>query len=466
MSKLFKNLKKFNNKIALIGLDEKKYSYKEILKKVEYIDSKIENGSLIAMIANNDVASIIGYISFIRSNNVTILLDKSFKIEYIQKIISKYKPNYLFGPPEYFDKLIKINAVLSLRNYKLFKTNYKKHKKINKKNLLLLSTSGTTQNPKFVRLSNSNLENNTRSIIKYLKINSNHNTITTMPMGYSYGLSIINTHLSSGSKVVLNNKTIFDRSFWNLVHKYKITSFGGVPQFYEQLKKLKFDKINLSHLRYLTQAGGKLDKTFLKYFESICEERNIKFIVMYGQTEASPRISYLEWKKFSLKFGSIGKVLSGSKFKILDKKGKYIKSAYSVGELIYFGKNVSLGYANSLEDLYKGDINKGKLFTGDLVYKDNDNYLYIVGRKNRISKIFGLRIDLDDIEKQLQKKQYEVKCVPDNKYLKILIINDYNYEKIKQTIQDLYGVNRNFILISKVKQFTNLNSIKDVITLN
>ena len=95
MSKLFKNLKKFNNKIALIGLDEKKYSYKEILKKVEYINSKIENGSLIVMLANNDVASIIGYISFIRSNNVTILLDKSFKIEYIQKIVSKYKPNYL-----------------------------------------------------------------------------------------------------------------------------------------------------------------------------------------------------------------------------------------------------------------------------------------------------------------------------------------------------------------------------------
>ena len=93
MSKLFKNLKKFNNKIALIGLDEKKYSYKEILKKAEHIDSKIENGSLIVMIADNDVASIMGYISFIRSNNVTILLDKSFKIEYIQKITSKYKPN-------------------------------------------------------------------------------------------------------------------------------------------------------------------------------------------------------------------------------------------------------------------------------------------------------------------------------------------------------------------------------------
>ena len=282
----------------------------------------------------------------------------------------------------------------------------------------MLSTSGTTQNPKFVRLSNSNLYNNTRSIIKYLKIKSDHNTITTMPMGYSYGLSIINTHLSSGSKIILNNKTVFDRSFWKLVDKYKITSFGGVPQLYELLKQLKFEKINLPHLKYLTQAGGKLEKKILKYFENICKEKNIKFIIMYGQTEASPRISYLEWKKFTLKFGSIGKVLSGSKFKILDKRGKYIKSTYSVGELIFFGKNVSLGYASDLEDLYKSDINKGKLFTGDLVYKDNDNYLYIVGRKNRISKIFGLRINLDDIEKQLKKKQYEVKCVSGQQILK------------------------------------------------
>ena len=183
---------------------------------------------------------------------------------------------------------------------------------------------------------------------------------------------------------------------------------------------------------------------------------------MYGQTEASPRISYLEWKKLPLKFGSIGKVLSGSKFKILDKKGKYIKSAYSVGELIYFGKNVSLGYANGLEDLYKGDINKGKLFTGDLAYKDNDGYFYITGRKNRISKVFGIRIDLDDIEKKLKKSSFKIKCIPDNKYLRILIINDYNINRIKKIIYDSYGINKNFIFISKVKQFTDPNYFKAV----
>ena len=183
---------------------------------------------------------------------------------------------------------------------------------------------------------------------------------------------------------------------------------------------------------------------------------------MYGQTEASPRMSYLKWEKFSDKFESIGKPLDGSKFKILDRKNKYIQIPYSIGELIYFGKNVSLGYALNLKDLKKGNENKGKLFTGDLAYKDNDGYFYITGRKNRISKVFGIRIDLDDIEKKLKRSSFKIKCVPDNKYLKILIINDYSVNQIKKIIYDFYGINKNFIFISKVKKFASSNHFKVV----
>ena len=462
MPTLFRNLEKFKSRIALIGPNDKKYSYNQILDRARYINSKIDDRSLILIVASNNIQSIIGYISFIRSNNISILLDKSFKIEYVEEIIKKYKPNYIFCPKGYIDKIEKVYESISLQSYILIKTSFKKHKKINKQNLLLLSTSGTTQNPKFVRLSNINLKCNTKSIIKYLKINSRHTTITTMPMGYSYGLSIINTHLESGSKIVVNDKTIFDKDFWNKINKYKVTSFGGVPQFYEQLKKLKFENFNLLSLKYLTQAGGKLDKIFLNYFKNVCIKNKIKFITMYGQTEASPRMSYLKWIKFSEKSESIGKPLDGSKFEIIDGKGKYIKKPYSVGELIYFGKNVSLGYACNLKDLKKGNENKNKLFTGDLAYKDNEGYFYITGRKNRISKVFGIRIDLDDIEKKLRKSSFKIKCVPDNKYLKILIIDDYSTDKIKKIIYDFYGINKNFIFISKVKKFASSNHFKVV----
>ena len=462
MEKLFQNLKKFKNKIALVGIDGKKYSYSEILNKSKYLNSKIKNNSLILIIASNNVNSIIGYVSFVKSENTSILLDKSFKLEYFFKIIKKYKPNYIFCPKEYLTKINQIREIAKIGDYFLIKTNFKKNGKINKKNLLLLPTSGTTQSPKFVRLSGNNLFSNTKTIIKYLKIESSHTTITTMPMGYSYGLSIINTHLFSGSKIIITDKSVFDKEFWNVLQKYKITSFGGVPQFYEQLKKLRFENFNLSNLKYITQAGGKLDLNYLKYFEKVSKKKGIKFIAMYGQAEASPRMSYLPWNKFSKKMGSIGKPLNGSKFEIINNKGKYITNTFTVGELVYFGKNVSLGYARSLKDLKKGDENKERLFTGDLAYKDDDNFFYIAGRKKRISKIFGIRVDLDDIERKLKDNKYNIKCVPDNRHLKILIVKNYDTENMKRLIYDFYGINKNFILISKVRKFDNTNTFKQL----
>ena len=159
---------------------------------------------------------------------------------------------------------------------------------------------------------------------------------------------------------------------------------------------------------------------------------------------------------------SIGKPLNGSKFEIINNKGKYITNTFTVGELVYFGKNVSLGYARSLKDLKKGDENKERLFTGDLAYKDDDNFFYIAGRKKRISKIFGIRIDLDDIERKLKNNKYNIKCVPDNRHLKILIVKNYDTENMKRIIYDFYGINKNFILISKVRKFDNTNTFKQL----
>lgn len=463
MLHLFSNLKKFNYRTALIDQKKKSYSYKEVIKKSNFICSNIESKSVILMVASNTVPSIIGYIGFIRSKNIVILLDKSFKQEYAEETIKKYKPNYIFFPNDYIKIKKNYNKkVLSFKNYTLVKTNFKKIKKINQKNLLLLSTSGTTQSPKFVRLSNANLKVNTKDIINYLKINSKHTTITTMPMGYSYGLSIINTHLESGAKIIVNEKTVFEKSFWKNITNYKVTSFGGVPQIFEQLKKLKFESLNLPNLKYLTQAGGKLEKNLVSYYKNICAKKSIKFFIMYGQTEASPRMSYLEWKKFSTKSASIGKPLNGSKFEIINNKKKRVKKSFEIGELKYFGKNVSLGYAKNIIDLFKDDQNLGELLTGDLGYFDDEGYFYITGRKNRITKVFGLRINLDDIEKKLKEYKINVKCVPDNKYLKIQVSKKINIRLVKKIIFESYGINQNYVLISKVKKFRNFNSFKKI----
>ena len=142
-----------------------------------------------------------------------------------------------------FDKNLIKNNVVNLLNYVIYKTNFDFHKNINFKNFLLISTSGTTQNPKFVRLSKGNIKDNLQKIIKSLKIKKNHTTITTMPLAYSYGLSILNSHLVTGGAIVLNNRSIIDKIFWQNLKKYKVNSFGGVPEFYQYLKRINFEKL-------------------------------------------------------------------------------------------------------------------------------------------------------------------------------------------------------------------------------
>ena len=461
MNRLFKNLEKFKKRVALVNLNNNIFTYGDILKISSKISNKVDKDSTILIIVSNNVESIIGYVSFVRSQNLSIILDKTFKVDYAKKIVKKYRPNYIFTPKNFFKKSFLKKEIYSGKDYVLYKTSHKLNKNLNKENLLMLSTSGTTQSPKFVRLSNSNITHNTQTIANYLNINSNHTTITTMPMGYSYGLSIINTHLHKGSRIIVNDKSILDKTFWKAVYKYKVTSFGGVPSFYEILRKINIENFNLSSLKCLTQAGGKLELETLKYFEKLCRSKNIKFFAMYGQTEASPRMSYLEPNKLAENFGSIGKPLNQSFFKIISEKKKVINKYNVVGELVYYGKNVCLGYASSYKDLKKGDVNKGILFTGDLAIKNKKGYYYIKGRKNRFSKIFGIRLNLDDIENYFKKNKYEIKCLLDDKNLRINIKNNYNLDEIKNIVFKNYGINPNNIIINKVKSFMNENKNKN-----
>ena len=452
MGSLFENLEKIGNKTALINEGKRKYSYKQISFLAKRITSKIENNSLLIIIADNSLPSLIGYISFIRSEHTIILLDQNFNFKFINQTIKKFKPNYIYARRSFLKKLNKVKLLFNYQDFCLFKTSNKKHKKLNNLNKLILTTSGSTQSPKFVRLSNKNLLSNTKNIIQYLKIHPGHTTIATMPMAYSYGLSIINTHLDRGCKIVISNKTVFEKNFWNIIKKNKVNSFGGVPQFFEQLVKLKFDKIKLPHLKYLTQAGGNLDIKYLEYFKKVCKKNKINFIVMYGQTEASPRMSYLAGTNFFKKMGSIGKALKNCKFELVDEKNKIISKPYKTGEIVFYGDNVSLGYGYSLKDLFLGDVNKKKLFTGDLAYRDKAGFYYIVGRKNRISKIFGIRIDLDEIEKRLEKRGFKVRCLTNDKYLKIAFKNRNNIKdenKIKKIIKNFSGIRENYIFFVK-----------------
>lgn len=455
----FKNLIKNKKEIALVD-DNIKIKYSELYNLVRRITKKIEKNSIILIVVENSSDSVISYLSSINSmNSTTLILDSSFRNEFILNTIIKFKPKYIFLPKKIeFEKYKKITSKFQeLNTYDVLFTNFDNSKK-NNKNFILLTTSGTTQSSKFVRISKNNLIHNTKKIIEFLRINKKHTTITTMPMGYSYGLSILNTHLYAGGKIVLNKKSILEKNFWINFEKYKISSFGGVPFFYNLLKKINLNTINLNHLIYMTQAGGKLNNQDLEYFGNYCKKYKKFFFVMYGQTEASPRISILKWRNFFDKIGSIGKPFVGSKINIINEKfDASIKR--KVGDLEFLGKNCCLGYANNFEDLKLGDTNKGKILTGDIGYKDKNGFYFITGRKKRFIKIFGNRVDLSEIESFMKKQRFKIRCVVKDDRLVIFKKKKYNKNKsILNLVSKFTNINKNYISI----HLDNSKSLKEI----
>ena len=255
----------------------------------------------------------------------------------------------------------------------------------------MISTSGTTGSPKFVKLSEENIYNNALSILDYLPVIDTDVTPLNLPIYYSYGLSVLITNAIRRGQIICGVKNIFNKLFWVDFQKYGFTSLAGVPYVYEVLNNIGFTKIKYPTLRYLTQAGGKLNDQLIKIFQqySICN--HIDFFMMYGQTEATARISYLNITRHINKIGSVGKAVLNGKL-MIDK---------TTNELIYHGPNVYGGYAESISDLmsYQKDCS---LYTGDIAKFDNEGFLYIIGRINRFVKILGSRISLDEIENILK----------------------------------------------------------------
>ena len=369
---------------------------------------------------------------------LVLLLDEKLNDEIRNGLIENYKPDFIISSNEIIPELYSLS-------FKYESLNFIKRTESNSVNIfpelsVLLSTSGTTGSPKLVRLAYKNIQSNAESIAEYLKIDENERPITTLPINYSFGLSVINSHLLKGATIVLTEKTVFFRDFWNLFNEHECTSFAGVPYTYTMLKRIGFDKIEVPTLKYFTQAGGKLSEEFIKQFNEYALEKKVKFYVMYGQTEATARITYVPPEKLSDKIGSIGISIPGGDLKIVN-DGKEVSNPDEVGEIVYQGDNVMLGYAETKEDLSKGDELQGVLYTGDLGYKDADGFFYVTGRMKRFIKIFGLRINLDEVQKMIENHfKISVACTGKDELLKILVHSDDHLTevKVKEEVMKMY----------------------------
>ncbi len=407
MSSRIWNLNQYKGRTALIDEFGNELSY-DLMKSESYVLAEnIGKRCLVFCLCKNEIGSILGYVSFVNNGIVPVLLNAHLERELLQNLMRTYEPAYIWVPEEQVGQFSGMVNRHRMHNYVLLETGYKKEYPLNNKLCLLLTTSGSTGSPKFVRQSYTNVLDNAQSIVQYLKLDETERPITTLPMNYTYGLSIINTHLLTGATILVTDKGLMQKEFWNFFKEREATSFGGVPYTYEMLDKLRFYRMKLPSLRTMTQAGGKITPELHEKFAKYAQEQGKHFVVMYGQCEATARMGYLPPEKAVEKKGSMGIVIPGGKFKLVDADGKEITEPFNTGELVYEGKNVTLGYAECGEDLSKGDERNGILETGDIAQFDEDGFYYIVGRKKRFLKIYGNRVNLDEVDRII-KGQFDI----------------------------------------------------------
>jgi long-chain acyl-CoA synthetase len=419
------------------------FSCSELDQKIESFP-KLKQRQLIVAFTARNIHFLSFYLWALRNNHVLILSDSNIDTSFQNELIQKYKPNLIWQ-----------NSVLE----SIHETPLKLHKSL----ALTLSTSGSTGDSKQIRLSYNNIQENASSIAQYLDIDSTETAITNLPLHYSYGLSILNSHLEIGANIILSEKSIVDRNFWKLFKEKSCTSLAGVPYIYETLKKLRFERMELPALRYLTQAGGKLDDEYIEYISDYSQNKNIRFFVMYGQTEATARISYLPPLSLEKNIGSIGRAIPGGELFLKNTDVFEKVNNFSVGELCYKGPNVMMGYANSKLDLSMGEEQNSELETGDLGYCDDQGLFFIVGRIKRFIKLFGIKVGLDDLEAKLKISSKANILITGNDD-HIMVALDKKDENKKDIIKEIliksFGFYHKAIEIQLFDEFPRLSSNK------
>lgn len=261
----------------------------------------------------------------------------------------------------------------------------------------LMSTSGSTGSPKLVRLSMSAISSNAVAIAEALGLTSNDRAITSLPVHYCYGLSVITSHLAVGASVVLTDLSVVDPCFWAAVEQHDVTTLAGVPHTFEMIERRGTDALAASSLRVITQAGGRMDPGRVEAFASLGVELGWDFVVMYGQTEATARMTVLRPAGALIAPTAVGTPIPGGSVRLDPVEGQLD----GVGEVVYKGPNVMMGYASGADDLAQG-FDLEELRTGDLGRFGELGNLEIIGRCNRFLKLHGKRVDLDHLAEQLR----------------------------------------------------------------
>lgn len=400
--------------------------------------------------------SVTFYCALIKSGCIPLVVSPNASEAYIARLMSLYSPDIYVSNA--FRETLGGQKRFEYRTTALFvlDENFSRNVKSTKRECLLLPTSGSTGDPKTVRLTLQNIIAVSSEIANYLRLDPDGDILaTTLPPYYSYGLSLIHLTLFESIPLLVSEYKLLSKEYWLDLARNNVTVFSGVPAMYSSLLKSKMLDLIPASISKLTIAGGKLADRELLELIDYCEDKNKEVFVMYGATEAGPRMGFVPPELSRKKLGSAGRALNSGRFSI-------VNGSEGVGDIIYQGPNVALGYAESKVDVNGADIFRGRLETGDCGYLDDDDFLYITGRKSRMVKIAGLRVNLDQLENSLRQAGIDVALIFDSEKDKIIVYikNADQKNAVKSQLGEQFEIPLVAILIKVCESFPFLPSGK------
>jgi long-chain acyl-CoA synthetase len=414
---LLANAKKEN--LAIVSRKEQ-VTYEELIARAESIafalrQCGVQEGERVAILAENSAFWVASYLGILKIGAIATPFPSRLTVEQCRTLIEMVQCSVFCVDQSRFSKCAaaipaqsKIVAAhsnmakLPSQNYEILQSGMNGNSPTTsittyESLAALMFTSGSTGQPNAVKVSHLNIIANTESILTYLGLQSDDKMLVVLPFDYCFGASLLHTHLRIGGTLVINTSFVYLEDVIRDLEYYECTGFAGVPTTYQHLlRRSSFPHREFPHLRHAQQAGGKLANVFIKEF--ITHVTQVQFFVMYGQTEATARLSYLQPEHLRDKIGSIGRGIPGVTLQVFDQVGNPVVPGEE-GEIVAEGENIALGYW--VPDPQKQNFRPGKLYTGDLATVDTDGFIYLTGRLSDFIKPRGYRISCREIEEVL-----------------------------------------------------------------
>lgn len=430
------------DRVALVD-GEQRLTYAELARRVDELAETLGEGRRLVMVeVASAIPSVVAYLAALRGGHV-VLVSKPGDVAKEGAIFEIFRPSAVHeAGGEGFRVLHDDDPAM--------------HEEL----AALYSTSGSTGRAKMVRLSAGNIQANAESIAEYLEITESEVAPTSLPLSYSYGASILTSHLLKGACVVLTEHSVVDPEFAELMQREKCTSLSGVPYTWKLIEQVGLLDGDLPELATLTQAGGKMPADRVSRLATWADENEKRLFVMYGQTECTARMAYLPWEHTLAHSDCIGVPIPGGSFRLVDEDGNTIEASDTEGELVYTGPNVMMGYAETREQLEHAP-GPDERFTGDLAELTEAGLYKIVGRRSRFSKIMGLRISLDEVEAMARDEGHDDPAVAgDDDLVAICVGEGADTDGLEAAVAERCGIPPNTVVALALAEVPRLDSGK------